>query len=655
MSSGFALSCSLVLLVALSAPGARAQESTAGASSAESTGRDYSQATVIRVNPAALPRRPQEEDLSDKWFRFKNYIANGLMDEAAAEFSEIVALQKQSGIPRAVDIADAMVYEGEMYLQTGDLAKARILLSSATVMDKYQGEAYAALAWTALRTDKMALWTFLKNNIVALKCSVKDFWDRFALLANVGIAFGLSLMIAFVIFGIIMMVKYGLLFRHDLQEWRATSNGTLWFALAVSAPLLLWLGVWWVACYWVTVLWVYLSWQERAISAVMLIFAVVLPLAIPVYQVFYAAYRNPAIQALVASRAKSQPMQLIERLDQYSSEHPNDVDIAFVLGNMYYQVGRLDEGLAVFNKVIERDRGYQMAYVNAGNIFYQLRDYENAIKNYLRALDVDPKSALINYNIKVAYSERFDFGKAEQYLRRAKEIDSAATERYLAGTEAKVVTEEFTSRKIWTRMLSGRVSPGTERDPPLWPLLFSRPEVRRSLASIYYPMLALMLVGGVVYGVRRTKDSIALSCVKCGRAFCRKCQRGVGRDRYCSQCAHIFLVKDGISEDARIRKFNEIQKFDAKLARVYWAMALVLPGSERILGERPVRGFLGMTAWLFLICVAFVEAWFFQRIVPFEEYTARFVSALLGAAILLFYGAYNWRNLAHPMRLGPQG
>lgn len=615
-----------------------------------------------RVVQARLPsgdqRRIAAEDLSDHWFRYRNYLANDLNEQAATELSDLVALQKQTMIPRATEIAEAMVFEGYLYSARGDLAKARVLFGAAIVMDRYQSEAYAALARAEIRSNRLAVWQYVKNNLLSVWYSTVSFWDRFTLAANMLLVLGLALAVAFVLFAALMVRKHGALLYHDLQESNAGARGResasrLLLALVLAAPLLLFFGVWWVACYWIALMWVYMTGKERVIGSGMLLFAILLPVGMSGYRILYTSYRDPSVQILVASRSPSDPKRLTDLMTSHLSQHPDDLDVQFVLGNMYGTAGRYEEALDVYKRIVDRSPAYQIALVNMGNIFFHLRDYENAIKYYLQALQADGNSALINYNTKAAYSERFDFSKADQYMRAAQEIDPAATARYQSASAMKVVDETFSVRKIAWRMLSGRTSAGLERDPPLIREILHRPEFVAVTSSIYYPVLAAILVGAIIYSLvrKRSGGSLALCCAKCGRAFCKKCQRGVGRDRYCSQCAHIFIVKNGISEEARTRKFSEIQKFNAYGGRQLLIMSLLLPGSEKLLGEKPLRGFLSIVVWLSLLGGVLAESVFFKRSVPFSTHAGQFATALLIAVVVLYYAAYNIRNIINPTRL----
>jgi len=616
---------------------------------------DLSRANIIRVNPALIQSPARDEDFSDRWFRYRNYVANELPDEAAAEFSDLVALQKQAQVRRGVEIAQAMVYEGSYYLQRGEAAKARTLFSSAIVLDPSSGEAYAALAWATLRSDPLAILSFLRYNISALRHSLSDFWALFVLSANVGLMLLVGLCLASLLFSIALLRRHGALLFHDLMEFTLTPRGQEWgvrllFVVVLAVPIFLLLGAWWVVLYWIAIMLTYATFKERILAALVLVVSIAIPVVSVFYKVLYGAYRDPAIHLLVAAREPGDPRGIIGALETYVAEHPTDVDVQFALGTQMARIGRYEEALAVFRRLVELSPGYQMAYVNMGNVFFHLHDYENAIKNYQKSLTIDPRTALTNFNIKAAYSERFDFQTAEDFMRKAREIDSGAVDRYLARDDVKVVDDVFSTNKIWRRMLSAKVSDGHERDRSLLGEFAGRREVVTSLTSSpFYPTLLVLTLIAAGYYLRRRK-TCAVSCIKCGRPYCRKCQRGVGEDRYCSQCAHIFLVKDGISEAARLHKFNEIQSFNATTARWMFWSALLFPGFEQMLGEKAIRGFAVLAGWGFLMSSFFLQPWFFMRPAPFTMYTDRFLWALVVALVLIYYAVHNVRNILNPKR-----
>ena len=57
----------------------------------------------------------------------------------------------------------------------------------------------------------------------------------------------------------------------------------------------------------------------------------------------------------------------------------------------------------------------------------------------------------------------------------------------------------------------------------------------------------------------RGRKTFTMRCLKCGTPFCRRCHLGAAVAGLCSQCYHLFVVRDGVSGPARNRKLLEVQ------------------------------------------------------------------------------------------------
>ena len=64
-----------------------------------------------------------------------------------------------------------------------------------------------------------------------------------------------------------------------------------------------------------------------------------------------------------------------------------------------------------------------VAYNNRGNAYANKVDYDRAIADYNRAIEVDPKYALAYSNRAIAYANKKDNGRAIADYRKALEFD----------------------------------------------------------------------------------------------------------------------------------------------------------------------------------------------------------------------------------------
>ena len=77
----------------------------------------------------------------------------------------------------------------------------------------------------------------------------------------------------------------------------------------------------------------------------------------------------------------------------------------------------------------------------------------------------------------------------------------------------------------------------------------------------------------------RGSKAFTMRCLKCGTPFCRLCHLGVVTGGLCTQCHHLFVVRDGVSGPARNQKLLEVQKEDSRRERVFRILSLLIPGA----------------------------------------------------------------------------
>ena len=63
----------------------------------------------------------------------------------------------------------------------------------------------------------------------------------------------------------------------------------------------------------------------------------------------------------------------------------------------------------------------------------------------------------------------------------------------------------------------------------------------------------LAVFAAVVVAIWRWRGPrmFTMRCIKCGTPFCRRCHLGAAWEGLCTQCHHLFVVRDGVATDAR--------------------------------------------------------------------------------------------------------
>jgi tetratricopeptide (TPR) repeat protein len=101
-----------------------------------------------------------------------------------------------------------------------------------------------------------------------------------------------------------------------------------------------------------------------------------------------------------------------------------DLGIAYYnRGNVWYYKGDYDKAIADYTKAIEINPQYASAYENRGLAWADKGDYDKAIADYTKAIEIDPKYAKAYYKRGLAWEKKGDLNKAKADYDKAKEIN----------------------------------------------------------------------------------------------------------------------------------------------------------------------------------------------------------------------------------------
>jgi hypothetical protein len=121
--------------------------------------------------------------------------------------------------------------------------------------------------------------------------------------------------------------------------------------------------------------------------------------------------------------------------------------------------------------------------------------------------------------------------------------------------------------------------------------------VARALANRFSAALGVFALVAFAVGRWRGPKAFTLHCARCGTAFCRSCHLGQVSGGLCSQCYHMFVVRDGVSAPARNRKMAAVQAAEARRERVFRALSVLSPGAGQVYGGWTLRGTVLMLVW----------------------------------------------------------
>jgi len=504
------------------------------------------------------------------------------------------------------DVGACFVYQGFAQLDTGNLEEARKDFDIARELAPNLPTAYWGLARLSARQGILsyvsAIAYRIRAQLVALH-SERDgayaSWNLVYLLLS-------TLAVVFFIFALLMLYRYGILLYHDLEERlgeRLSRTGILAAAIGILAlPVILTAGIGWLAPYWLAVTFGYQTVKERTVSVLGLMLLLAAAPFAELYSAWAKTSTNPLYQASLSSLTGTFDVSDVALLRRASKEHPEDRDLQFLLAAQYKNLGDYELAATQYRKILDAFPGDLDSRLNLGNIYFAQLDWEGALVQYNNVISEDPQKAMAFYNKSLAHAENFQFAEREEARLRAESLDSAAVAAHekRTGDYRVVFDARLDDMQILEKFYGLREGMRDESSPK---------QLRASVLGGLRGWGLRFVVAPVLFGALILALEISFKdrkltqrCRKCGSPFCGRCQIGTGRKGLCTQCYHLFFMKDGVSAAARNDKLGQVQQANRTRALVFRALSIVTPGAGHIGEGGPLLG----TMLLFLWCLGVV-------------------------------------------------
>ena len=588
-----------------------------------------------------------EARLESLWFQRKTLMASGRDEHATEKLEEIRSFCAEEGIKRLEHLTGALIAETYRYLEEGNDRLALSSLEFAEAFDSHRPQTHlarAAVYWKAGRGPIAAtgeLWRALTASVAR---SVQDL----SLLARLVFVLALALLCASLTFALLMVLRHQAPFRHEIEEW---SEGFLngrwpevvgWSVLLL--PLMAWIGAGWTAVYWMVIMFRFMSRRERVATLGLLLAGA---LTVPIYAVavgLYGASADPAVRTTVTSVEGEYDPDRIVRLRRLVAAHPDDPVYHFLLAGLYKNGRYFDEAFEEYKAVLELDPKFAPAFVNLGNIFYATGQHAVAINNYRQALEIEPDMFLAYFNLHLAQSEDFRFSPAEESLQQARGIDAERVARLLAADDVgdRPAAQDATLRmaSVWQSAVGGGTPTLAAKHEGA--ATFLQP---RYLVNAFGAICLVAVVGCAVIGMLLRSSKPARRCIRCGRPFCWRCKSAREGQEYCSQCLHLYVLRDGLAPETKSKKLFEVERHECGTRRIRLLAAALLPGAPQLLRGKTGVGLLLLLIWFTAVVSAAPELFSFgsagglrlstDLLLPTEVPTRFDQSPLRFAAILL--------------------
>ena len=577
-------------------------------------------------------------------------------DTAAA--SRALAEVRRARIERNVDSHDTLglgfVRLGVEHLDRRERDAAEAAFRNAVALAPGLPDGHYGLATALLRKGPLGLIPSINATFAgaaAFLATARGEFNARHLLTVAGLLFAFA--VAWTV-AIALLLRRGALLKHDIEEWLGPDRSRS-AALAVLFGLLLlpvvtfqgwgWLPLWWLA-----LLFTYLDLGEKALGASLLLGVLTVGPAVSSLDFRLRTVENPLYGAALSAIEGAPDAADLALLEQAARDDPQDKDLQYLLGAARKRMGRYEDAGELYRRMLAADPNDAYARNNLANIEFARGSYDTALARYKAGTEASgsPEVAATSYyNLSLAHLQMFDYQAYNEAKSNADRLARPLVSdydrwKYESGDYA-TVDLDLTRAQLWAK-LGGRNTGVAQRNvtagggTPLPGLTIS------AFANPFTASIAVFAVVAFVISRWRGPKAFTIHCARCGTAFCRYCHLGQASGGLCSQCYHLFVVRDGVSGPARNRKMAEVQQAEARRDRLFRALSVLAPGAGQLFAGHTLVGIALLAAWYAVVALLFAS-----RIVPLTDVASRLMPPwpLIGAGVLLA-AVWLWANRLEP-------
>jgi tetratricopeptide (TPR) repeat protein len=612
------------------------------------------QETVIDVRST----RPAGNSFEALWSAFRRADASGDAETARRLFEEIRRLRTERNVRSLEEIGLVLVGRGLDQLEKGDRARAEEEFRNAIKLDPHLPDAYFALARTKLKSGPFGFVAASSDVVSGLMARAPTSRGRQYLLVLGTAVMMLALLATVTVFSVALLLRYGTLLLHDLEETFGPNRGRA-AALGVHGvllmlPLLTFQGYAWLPFWWLALLWAYTTGAERALIAGVLAAGVAVGPAVALLESRTLATQNPLFRASMLAIEGGPDRRALNALETEVRNTTDDRDLVYLLGIEYKKSGLYDESAGVYRDILRKDDKDAIALNNLANLEFARGEFPAAITRYNQAREAGGSAdvkATVNYNLALAYLQKFERQPADEARSQADRLGGGLTRtydslwKYDTKNENAVVDLALSPDQVWAKFAGTRAGIGVKGMAARAVAPIGTGTLLASTLNRFSGFLIVFALVVFLLERWRGERSFTMRCLKCGTPFCKRCHLGAAPTGLCTQCYHLFIVRDGVSGPARNQKLLEVQKEDERRERIFRALSLVSPGAGHLYSRKTILGISFAFLWYLLLALAFLAG----RLLPVTEAPQILAGYwALGAGVVLLLVLYVAANRARP-------
>jgi tetratricopeptide (TPR) repeat protein len=473
--------------------------------------------------------------------------------------------------------------------------------------------------------------------------SLKFFYNMFYILSN-------AILMTFIVFGIVIMVKYFPLYFYDIRKnltqeiSKLLINSLKIFVLLI--PFFFRLDILWAFFYWSVLLWGYVTKREKQFILVFLIVLVYLPFFLRTSSSFLDGTSSDIILEINQINHEDWGREEEEKLKAWSVTHPDDPEVLFTLGLAEKRKGHYLEAEEYYRRAVQQDSGFSEAFSNLGNVYLGRKQTSLAIASYQQATDIHPNRGAYYYNLYRAYSqETFLSGKIDRVFQRARQLDPALVDYYTnidtpnrpPNLNRLVIDEVLTPQKLWKRFWEQFI--GKEG------FLFRLFKAWFEKIPSRIPFLAPILFLGFLIGMSRysrTKRFLT-RCPMCGSPTYRFYLGTSEQEFICFNCHRIFIQKEKLHPKIVEKKSLQVGQFQQQNHLISRFLSFFLVGFGYLWREQVYKGIF----FLFIFFIFILRFFYWNGVMhsPIPQLYSTFWRGIFWGGLFLLFYILSVRNL----------
>jgi tetratricopeptide (TPR) repeat protein len=608
------------------------------------------------IDVRARQASPAASSFDVLWAAYKKAEAKSDSEAVQAAMREIRRLRIERNIRSLETMALARVGDGVAALRSGETARAEAAFRDAVALDPHLPDAYFGLAQYDVKKGPLGLVPAMKDTLAGTMARLRTARGGHYLFTLLVPVMLLALLATAIVFGLTIVIRDGSLLKHDFEESFGPGRRSLALGLAaiiLLLPAMLFQGWAWLPLWWLAMLFIYMGWAERIVALALILLCVVSAPLVKTMESRLRAQQNPLFWASLIALEGGPDTRAVAQLEEAQRANGDDRDFIYLLGAQYKKAGRYEDGAALYREALRSDPKDPIALNNLANLEFAGGEFPAAIARYKQGIESGPPvplAATFYYNLSLAHLQRFEYQPAQEAKTQADRLDSSLVHtydslwKYDKGDYA-VVDLGLSSDEVWAKFAgatqgivqknqAGKGAPAADLQS-LLPTLANRLTV--------FPLVALLAIA--ILRRWRGGKAFTMRCLKCGTPFCRRCHLGQVAGGLCSQCHHLFLVRDGVSGPARNRKLLEVQKEEGRRDRVFRALSLLVPGAGHLYAHRAGMGILLVFVWSVVLAAGLLTG----RLLPLTEASGDLSKPWgLGVGALVLLVVYVLANRSKP-------